>query len=109
MAFLYSDAGDNSSDANGGDVDHLHYATNIVFLMAIPLYISIVNHVCVPRMELDKANNMVKFLKKINDVVFILFIIHFCRDVFLWLESFAYAPMVVCVFILKLYLSKEFK
>lgn len=93
----------------GGDKYYLHYAANIVILITIPLYITIVNCVCIPRLKEERAAKLLKLLRLINDVALVLFIVHFIRDTFFWLESYAYAPLVLFAILLKWYLSCELK
>jgi len=93
----------------GGDKYYLYYATNIVILVAIPLYITIINFLCVPRLKEDEAGKLIRLLKWINDGALVLYIVHFIRDTFFWLESYAYAPLVLFAILIKVYLSGELK
>ena len=93
----------------GGDKYYLHYATNIVVIMAVPLYIAIANCACIPRLIAEDAVKLLKLLKGINDVTLVLFVVHFIRDTFFGFESYAYGPMVLCTLLLRVYLSQELK
>ena len=92
-----------------GEPYYFYSNTNIASLLAIPIYISIVNYICIPRVSQDQASIKLKQLKKISNVLLVLCIIHYIRDMFLWLGSYAYAPMVVIAFAIKLQLANEIK
>lgn len=92
-----------------GDPYYFYSDTNIASLLAIPLYISMVNYLCIPRMTKEKAIKLLKLLKIISNVLFVLCVVHFLRDIFFWLGSFAYTPMVAIACATKLQLANELK
>ncbi len=92
-----------------GDPYYFYSDTNIASLLAIPLYISIINYLCIPRMTREKAMKNLKVLKAMSNVLLVLCVIHFIRDIFFWLGSFAYTPMVLIAFVIRLQLAKEIK
>jgi hypothetical protein len=55
----------------------------------------------------EQAVRTLKLLKKISKVILVLCVIHFIRDIFLWLGSFAYTPMVAIAYATMLQLGKE--
>lgn len=91
------------------DPYYFYSDTNIASLLAIPLYISIINYLCIPRMTREKAMKNLKLLRIMSDVLLLLCVIHFIRDIFFWLGSYAYTPMVVIAFAIRLQLAKEIK
>ena len=92
-----------------GEPYYFYDCTNIASLLAIPLYITLVNYLCIPRMESEKAIKSLKILKIISNVLLILCIIHCLRDIFFGFGSFAYTPMVVIAFAIRLQLANEIK
>ena len=92
-----------------GEPYYFYDCTNIASLLAIPLYITLVNYLCIPRMESEQVIKNLKILKIISNVSLILCIIHCLRDIFFGFGSFAYTPMVVIAFAIRLQLAKEIK
>ncbi len=90
----------------GGDAYYLYDATNIASLMAVIIYISLINLICISGFEGQRAYNMAKLFRNISYVVLALTVFHFFRDMFVWMNSYAYSPLVVAAFVLAVHFRK---
>ncbi|MBE5943641.1 MAG: hypothetical protein E7258_01850 [Lachnospiraceae bacterium] len=83
------------SKALFGDECFLYIATNVLIPMALTIYVVIMIALCIPRMNETKRQKSIKGLRILNNIALIFMIYYFAYDMFVTMESWSYAPMIV--------------
>ncbi|MBE5932613.1 MAG: hypothetical protein E7263_04205 [Lachnospiraceae bacterium] len=78
-----------------GDECFLYIATNVLIPMALTIYVVIMISHCVPRMDEVERQKSIKGLRILNNIALVFMIYYFAYDMFVTMESWSYAPMIV--------------
>lgn len=69
--------------------------TNVIIPMALTIYVVIMISLCIPRMDETEKSKSIKKFKILNVVALTFMIYYFAYDMFLAMESWSYASMIV--------------
>ena len=78
-----------------GDECFLYIATNVLIPMALTIYVVIMIALCIPRMDEVERQKSIKGLRILNNIALVFMIYYFAYDMFVTMESWSYAPMIV--------------
>ena len=63
--------------------------------MALTIYVVIMISFCVPRMDEAERQKSIKGLRILNNIALVFMVYYFAYDMFVTMESWSYAPMIV--------------